>query len=96
MDLIADNHRTQAFLYQAIVQRVLRIPFNELKTYIFYTKYPYEKRANLRYAKCTLRDMSEALHLRNRIVCYEHLLANDQPKMPNVVVVIDELAEFFP
>ncbi len=76
LDLIADNHITQAFLYQAIVQRVLRIPFNELKTYIFYTKYEHEKRANLRYAKCTLKDMSEALHLRNRIVCYEHLLAN--------------------
>lgn len=76
LDLIANNHATQAFLYQAIVQRVLRIPFNELKTYIFYTKYPHEKHANLRYAKCTLKDMSEALHLRNRIVCYEHLLAN--------------------
>lgn len=76
LDLIADNHITQAFLYQAIVQRVLQIPFNELKTYIFYTKYPYEKRANLRYAKCTLKNISEALNLRNRIVCYEHLLAN--------------------
>lgn len=76
LDLIANNHNTQAFLYQTIVQRVLRIPFNELKTYIFYTRYPFEKHANLRYAKCTLRDMSEALHLRNRIVCYEHLLAN--------------------
>lgn len=76
LDLIADNHITQAFLYQAIVQRVLRIPFNELKTYIFYTKYPHEKHANLRYAKCTIRNISEALHLRNRIVCYEHLLAN--------------------
>lgn len=76
LDLIADNHNTQAFLYQAIVQRVLRIPFNELKTYIFYTKYPFEKHANLRYAKCTLKNMSDALHLRNRIVCYEHMLAN--------------------
>lgn len=70
---VCQNHQSQAFLYQIMVQKVLGIPFHELETYIFYSRY---KDTALRKTYPTMRALSKILNLRNRIVSMEYALAS--------------------
>lgn len=72
--LIAVNHESQAFLYQIVVQKVLGVPFSNLKTYIFYSKYQ-ENNANLRLSTPYMAAIKKILNVRNSIVAHEHLIA---------------------
>lgn len=76
--LIGKNHTTQAFLYQIIIQKVLGIPFRELNTYIFYSKYT-DSSAGMRLTNPTRRVIREALNMRNLIVAQEYGIAHDPP-----------------
>jgi hypothetical protein len=75
--LAGTNHRTQAFLYQIVIQKVLGVPFNRLDTYLLYSRYT-DPRANLRFAKPHLSAIKEALNLRNMIAATEKAVALDK------------------
>lgn len=72
-DGVCMNHRSQAFLYQIMVQKILGIPFHELGTYIFYSKYSVN---TLRKTYPSMDALRVILNLRNRIVSMEYELAS--------------------
>lgn len=61
------NHRSQLFLYQIVIQKVLGVDFKDLSTYIFYSKYT-DNRANLRLSAPFMAAIKEIVNIRNLIV----------------------------
>lgn len=74
--LTGRNHRTQLFLYQIVMQKVLGFDFSKLNSYLFYSRYR-EQPFCLRDPKPTMAAIKEALDLRNRIVAIERDIACD-------------------
>jgi len=74
--LIAPNHRSQALLYQIIIQKVLGVPFHSLQTFILYSRYGQEGRP-LRLVSPYLKAIRELLALRNQIVWQEYAVSAD-------------------
>ncbi|WP_158538654.1 AAA domain-containing protein [Chitinophaga skermanii] len=74
--LIGKNHRSQLFIYQILIQKVLGIPFSQLKAFILYSKYTDED-ANLRVSQPYMTAIKEILNIRNLIVANEHKIATD-------------------
>jgi len=76
--LIGKNHRSQAFIYQIVIQKVLGVAFRQLDTFILYSKYA-DSNANLRLSQPFMAAIKEILNIRNLIVAQERSIANDQP-----------------
>lgn len=74
IELIGKNHTAQTFLYYLTIQTVLGIPFNTLRTYIFYSKYP---NGNLRLSVANRSRLKDIINLRNLIVVAERKIAFD-------------------
>lgn len=74
IQLIGKNHTVQTFLYYLTIQKVLGIPFNTLRTYILYSKYPT---GNLRLSIANSSRLKEIINLRNLIVVAERKIAFD-------------------
>lgn len=75
-ELIGKNHNAQAFIYQIIIQKILGVPFKNLETFIFYSKYNDEQ-ANLRLSAPFMTAIKEILNIRNLIVAGERNIAAD-------------------
>ncbi|MCO5248696.1 MAG: DEAD/DEAH box helicase [Chitinophagales bacterium] len=75
--LVADNHKSQLFLYQMVIQLVLGIKFKEITSYLFYSKYQ-DSNANLRMVQPYMDGMKEILNIRNQIVALERLIVEDE------------------
>ncbi|MDR1782962.1 MAG: AAA family ATPase [Dysgonamonadaceae bacterium] len=71
------NHRSQAFIYQIIIQKILGVQFKDLSTYIFYSKYS-DPNAGMRLAKPYMSAIKEILNIRNLIVANEKIIAFDE------------------
>lgn len=76
--LIGKNHRSQAFIYQIVIQKVLGVAFRQLDTFIFYSKYA-DSNANLRLSQPFMAAIKEIMNIRNLVVAQERSIANDQP-----------------
>lgn len=74
IELIGKNHTAQTFLYYLTIQTVLGIPFNALRTYIFYSKY---STGNLRISYANRSRLKDIINLRNLIVVAERKIAFD-------------------
>ncbi|MGI9191171.1 MAG: AAA domain-containing protein [Chitinophagaceae bacterium] len=75
-ELIGLNNRSQAFIYQIVVQKVLGVQYRNLKTYILYSKYTAPG-ANLRWSQPSMAAIKEILNIRNLIVANEKRIAVD-------------------
>lgn len=73
-ELIGRNHAAQTLLYYLTIQTVLGIPYNALRTYIFYSRYPS---GNLRLSIANKARLKEIINLRNLIVASERKIAFD-------------------
>lgn len=71
------NHQSQAFVYQIMIQKILGIKFDNLQTYILYSKYGANG-SNLRLAKPYMSAIKEILNIRNLIVDNEYKIAQDK------------------
>jgi hypothetical protein len=80
------NHRSQLFIYQIILQKVLGYDFNNLKSYLLYSKYtnPTQNLRNPRPFKAAIR---EILNLRNLIVANERSIASDKYEGQTKVII---------
>ncbi|WP_298733358.1 AAA domain-containing protein [uncultured Chitinophaga sp.] len=76
--LIGKNHRSQAFIYQIVIQKVLGVAFKQLDTFILYSRYA-DSNASLRLSQPFMAAIKEILNIRNLIVAQERSIANDQP-----------------
>jgi hypothetical protein len=76
--LIGKNHRSQAFIYQIVIQKVLGVAFRQLDTFILYSRYS-DTNANLRLSQPFMAAIKEIMNVRNMIVAQERSIANDQP-----------------
>jgi len=76
VELIGRNHRSQAFLYQIVIQKVLGVSFRHLSTFILYSKYT-DTNANLRLSQPYMAAIREIINIRNLIVAQERSIAND-------------------
>jgi hypothetical protein len=75
-ELIGKNHEAQAFIYQIIIQKILGVPFKNLDTFIFYSKYA-EEQANLRLSRPFMGVIRDILNIRNLIIADERAIAAD-------------------
>lgn len=78
--LIGLNHKTQALLYQILIQKVLGVEFRDLTTYILYSKYSNpnnDTNVNLRNPQPVMAAIKEILNIRNLIVNNERSIATD-------------------
>lgn len=85
-ELIGLNHRSQAFIYQIIVQKILGVQFRDLNTFILYSKYT-DPNANLRLSAPYMTAIKEIMNIRNLIVANERSIASDntETKTKNIV-----------
>lgn len=85
-ELIGLNHRSQAFIYQIIIQKILGIPFKNLSTFILYSKYT-DNAANLRLSTPYMAAIKEILNIRNLIIANEKEIATDSTdtKSKNII-----------
>lgn len=74
--LTGRNHRTQLFLYQIVMQKVMGFGFGKLHSYLFYSRYGQQP-FSLRNPQPTMAAIREVLNLRNRIVEIERSIACD-------------------
>lgn len=74
--LTGRNHRTQLFLYQIVMQKVLGFEFGKLNSYLLYSRYGQQPFC-LRNPQPTMAAIKEVLNLRNRIVELERSIACD-------------------
>lgn len=74
--LTGRNHRTQLFLYQIVLQKVLGFGFSTLNSYLFYSRYGQQP-FSLRNPRPTMAAIRDVLNLRNRIVEIERSIASD-------------------
>lgn len=88
--LIGMNHRSQAFLYQVAIQKILGVPYKNLYTYILYSKYGQEA-ANMRLIRPFMANIKEILHLRNEIVSYEHSIVQAADSSHAVSRLLDQV-----
>jgi hypothetical protein len=72
--LIGKNHTAQTFLYSLTIQSVLGIPFSNLRTYIFYSKY---NTGNMRLSVANKSRLRSIINTRNLIVAAERSIATD-------------------
>ncbi len=77
LNLIAPNHQSQTFLYQIIIQKILGVAFQDLKTFICYSKCE-NPLGNLRLSGASMAAIKEILAIRNGIVANEHRIARDR------------------
>ncbi|NBA78804.1 AAA family ATPase [Emticicia sp. ODNR4P] len=75
-ELIRLNHRSQAFIYQIIIQKILGVQFRDLNTFILYSKYA-DPNANLRLSAPFMAAIKEIMNIRNLIVANERSIASD-------------------
>jgi superfamily I DNA and/or RNA helicase len=75
-ELIGLNHRSQAFIYQIIIQKILGVQFRDLNTFILYSKYT-DPTANLRLSAPFMAAIKEIMNIRNLIVANERSIASD-------------------
>ncbi|WP_312195263.1 DEAD/DEAH box helicase [Epilithonimonas vandammei] len=75
-ELIGLNHRSQAFIYQIIIQKILGVQFRDLNTFILYSKYT-DPNANLRLSAPFMAAIKEIMNIRNLIVANEKSIASD-------------------
>lgn len=75
-ELIGLNHRSQAFIYQIIIQKILGVQFRDLNTFILYSKYT-DPNANLRLSAPFMAAIKEIMNIRNLIVANERSIASD-------------------
>lgn len=73
--LVGHNHRSQAFIYQILIQKVLGVAFRDLSTFILYSRYTAPD-ANLRLPTPYMSAIREVLNVRNGIVANERRIAN--------------------
>lgn len=73
--LVGINHRSQAFIYQILIQKVLGVAFKDLSTFILYSKYTAPD-ANLRLPTPYMSAIREVLNIRNQVVANERRVAN--------------------
>ena len=76
-ELIGLNHRSQAFIYQIIIQKILGIEFKDLHTFILYSKYA-DPNANLRLSTPFMAAIKEIMNIRNQIVANERSISSDK------------------
>ncbi len=85
-ELIGLNHRSQAFIYQIIIQKILGVQFRDLNTFILYSKYA-DPNANLRLSAPFMAAIKEIMNIRNLIVANERCIAcdNTETQTRNIV-----------
>lgn len=76
-ELIGLNHKSQAFIYQIIIQKILGVQFRDLNTFILYSKYT-DPNANLRLSTPFMAAIKEIMNIRNLIVANERSIASDK------------------
>lgn len=76
-ELIGLNHKSQAFIYQIIIQKILGVQFRDLNTFILYSKYT-DPNANLRLSAPFMAAIKEIMNIRNLIVTNERSIASDK------------------
>lgn len=76
IELIGLNHRSQAFIYQIMIQKVLGVQFKDLSTFILYSRYT-DPTANLRLTAPFMAAIKEIMNIRNLIVANESCIARD-------------------
>lgn len=76
-ELIGLNHKSQAFIYQIIIQKILSVQFRDLNTFILYSKYT-DPNANLRLSTPFMAAIKEIMNIRNLIVANERSIASDR------------------
>lgn len=76
-ELIGLNHKSQAFIYQIIIQKILGVQFRDLNTFILYSKYT-DPNANLRLSAPFMAAIKEIMNIRNLIVANERSIASDK------------------
>ena len=84
--LIGINHRSQAFLYQIIIQQILEVSFKDLSTFILYSKYA-DPKSNLRLTYPSMAEIREILNIRNLIVVNERSIAIDRTESKTKAIV---------
>jgi hypothetical protein len=85
-ELIGLNHRSQAFIYQIIIQKILGVQFRELNTFILYSKYT-DPNANLRLSAPFMAAIKEIMNIRNLIVANERSIASDSTETKSKSIV---------
>lgn len=83
-DLIGENHRTQLFLYQIVIQKVLGIPFKNIHSYLLYSKYN-NPASNLRMVQPYMDGIKEILNIRNQIATIERNSSEDENYFERIV-----------
>jgi hypothetical protein len=76
-ELIGLNNRSQAFIYQIIIQKILGVQFGDLNTFILYSKYS-DPKASLRLSRPSMAAIKEIMNIRNLIVANERSIASDK------------------
>ncbi len=85
-ELIGLNHRSQAFIYQIIIQKILGVQFRDLNTFILYSKYT-DPNANLRLSAPFMAAIKEIMNIRNLIVANERIIASDSTETKTKSIV---------
>ncbi len=85
-ELIGLNHRSQAFIYQIIIQKILGVQFRDLNTFILYSKYT-DPNANLRLSAPFMAAIKEIMNIRNLIVANERSIASDSTETKTKSIV---------
>lgn len=83
-DLVGENHRAQLFLYQIVIQKNLGIRFQDITSYLLYSKYS-EPDSNLRMVRPFMDSIKEILDLRNQVVFIERKIAEDASYFSKIV-----------
>lgn len=91
-ELIGLNHKSQAFIYQIIIQKILKVKFRDLNTFILYSKYT-DPNANLRLSTPYMSAIKEIMNIRNLIVSNERSIASDITEMITKNIVNNILPE---
>jgi hypothetical protein len=85
-ELIGLNHKSQAFIYQIIIQKILGVQFKDLNTFILYSKYT-NPTANLRLSVPFMAAIKEIMNIRNLIVANERSIACDSTETKTKSIV---------
>jgi hypothetical protein len=80
IELIGLNHRSQAFIYQIIIQKILGVQLRDLNTFILYSKYT-DPNSNLRLSIPFMAAIKEIMNIRNLIVANERYIASDKSEI---------------
>ncbi|HUH75067.1 MAG TPA: AAA domain-containing protein [Chitinophagales bacterium] len=83
-ELVAVNHKSQLFLYQIVVQKVLGIKFKDLHSYLFYSKYE-DADSNLRRVQPYMDGIKQILNIRNQIAGIERKVVEDENYFARII-----------